>query len=107
VGIGHLLPVFLLLVFAGGDVGPEGEFQRIVATLAGLALVIGGVSQKTGIILEAGYLRGIVLGQPKGNARGASRAYPISSPAVGQGDLPRPIHPPYHKTLQTDGEVSE
>lgn len=62
VGVGHLLPVLLLLLAllaSGPDAGVG--FQNIAAALAGLAMMAGGVSQKAGIILEAGYLRAIVL----------------------------------------------
>lgn len=64
VGVGHLLPALLLvliLVLPGLDTGIG--FSRIAMALAGLALVVGGVSQKAGIILEAGYLRAIGLGR--------------------------------------------
>jgi DMSO reductase anchor subunit len=63
VGIGHLLPVLLLLLLLVAlDVGVGVELWHIVAAPAGLAMIAGGVSQKAGIILKASYLRGIVLG---------------------------------------------
>ena len=66
VGVGHLLPaLLLLLLLVGPRVGAGAELRPIAAALAGLTVLTGGASQKTGIILEAGYLRGIVLGRPK------------------------------------------
>lgn len=65
VGIGHLLPILVLLLLIAPSICTGGELWHIVTALAGLAIVAGGVSQKVGIILKAGYLRGIVLGRPK------------------------------------------
>lgn len=86
VGVGHVLPVLLLLVLlaapgAGIGTGP----WAVAAALAGLAMVAGGVSQKASIILKAGYLRGIALGRLKGDEWGVNPAYPLSSPAIHQG----------------------
>ena len=70
VGIGHLFPVLLLLLFvAVPGINTEGKFWNRIAALAGLFIVVGGVSQKFGIILWADYLRGIVLGQSKDGAQ--------------------------------------
>jgi hypothetical protein len=68
--LGHLLPMFLmslliLLPLAGLD--DENISPQIILVIAGAAIIVGGVSQKAGIILRAGYLRGIVMAQEKGN----------------------------------------
>jgi hypothetical protein len=83
VGIGHLLPALLLLVALGG--GASVELWRTVTALAGLAIVVDGVSQKAGIILEAGYLRGSVLAGLQGDAQGAHPVFPLSLPAIRPG----------------------
>jgi hypothetical protein len=62
VGIGHLLPVALLaLLIASGGALPDGLW-RLVAALAGLAILAGGASQKAGLVLKAGYLASVRLG---------------------------------------------
>jgi formate-dependent nitrite reductase membrane component NrfD len=62
IGVGHLLPLVLLFsAFASGDFENRSILLPIVHVISGLALIVGGVSQKTGIILKAGYYRGIVL----------------------------------------------
>ena len=63
-GIGHMLPLLLmllclLLIVLGLDIGDK--HQDITAAIAGLAIIVGGASQKSGIILQCGYLRGVVL----------------------------------------------
>lgn len=60
VGGGHLLPALLIALQLA--FGPGSVAQAVVASVAGLAMVAAGVSQKAGIILEAGYLRAIRLG---------------------------------------------
>ena len=77
VGIGHLLPILLLLAALGYSA--RTRLGYIVAAVAGLAMVVGGMGQRAGMVLRAGYLREIVQGQPKGNAR---EAYPASSSPV-------------------------
>jgi phenylacetyl-CoA:acceptor oxidoreductase 26-kDa subunit len=63
VGVGHLLPIVLLLLTL--TLIPSGAPQSATLVVAGLALMFGGVRQKFGIILEAGYLRPIVLPIPR------------------------------------------
>jgi phenylacetyl-CoA:acceptor oxidoreductase subunit 2 len=63
VGTGHLLPALLLLLLLAVPAIGGGVGMTIVAALAGLAIMVGGVSQKAGIVLSAGYPRGIVLGR--------------------------------------------
>lgn len=63
VGIGHLLPIILLLLLLfGSSVNTTTKFPNIISVLAGLAIVAGGVRQKVNIILGASYLRGITMG---------------------------------------------
>lgn len=71
IGVGHLLPVMLLA--AGWFAGASGGFLLFIQVLSGAALVFGGVSQKFGIIIEAGYLRPINLPVPlkRSAAKGA------------------------------------
>lgn len=84
VGIGRLLPALLLLLVVSGS-GTGAELWRIVTALAGLAMVVGGVSQKAGIILQAGYLRGGVLAGLQGDAQGTHPVFPLSLPAIHPG----------------------
>jgi phenylacetyl-CoA:acceptor oxidoreductase subunit 2 len=85
VGIGHLLPVLLLLLLlVAPGVGVRVELEHVVAALAGLAMIAGGMSQKAGIILKAGYLRGIMLEGLKSDAQGAHPVFPLSLPAIHQ-----------------------
>jgi phenylacetyl-CoA:acceptor oxidoreductase subunit 2 len=76
VGAGHVLPALLLLPAASGFVPVSGLLEIV----AGALLVFGGARQKYGIILEAGYLRAIVLSPAKsGRERGAG--VPVHRPA--------------------------
>lgn len=61
--MGHLFPVALLAGLPGA--------AAPVWTLAGVCLLLGGVLQKTGIILAAGYLRAIRLGAGRTELRPA------------------------------------
>ncbi|MBI4673646.1 MAG: dimethyl sulfoxide reductase anchor subunit [Chloroflexi bacterium] len=61
VGIGHLLPA-LLLAFAWAN--PAAPLSAVLEIVAGGLLLFGGVRQKWGIILQAGYLRAITLATP-------------------------------------------
>ena len=61
-GIGHLiLFVLLFSIIVSGNVENGSQLLAVVRVVSGLALIVGGVSQKTGIILKAGYYRGIVF----------------------------------------------
>ncbi len=66
VGLGHLLPILLLTLALLTNLASLG--QSAVVILAGLGLIFGGVSQKFAIILDAGYLRSIVLPVPRRQA---------------------------------------
>lgn len=69
-GVGHLLPILFL---AGSSFAPPSGAPRLfLDALAGAALVFGGVSQKFGIIIEAGYLRAINLPIPARRATASS-----------------------------------
>jgi phenylacetyl-CoA:acceptor oxidoreductase subunit 1 len=67
VGMGHLFPVVLLLLIALRD-NMGLKSQHIILLLASLTILVGGLTQKVGIVLRANYLRGIVIGYPKNNA---------------------------------------
>jgi hypothetical protein len=62
VGIGHLLPIALAIPLA---LLPETVAGGPLSIVAGWSMVIGGSVQKSGILLKAGYLRGIVLERSK------------------------------------------
>jgi phenylacetyl-CoA:acceptor oxidoreductase 26-kDa subunit len=62
-GIGQIVPLVLLSVLL--SLSLDTGWVRVLATLAGISLVLGGVMQKAGLILRAGYLRAIVLGTPR------------------------------------------
>jgi phenylacetyl-CoA:acceptor oxidoreductase 26-kDa subunit len=55
IGLGHLLPIVLLIAAL---VQP----QTFLVVIAGLALIIGGASQKFGLAFQASVLRGLVRG---------------------------------------------
>ena len=60
--IGHLLPFVLLSsIVVSGDVENGSQLLAVVRVVSGLSLIVGAISQKTGIILKAGYYRGIVF----------------------------------------------
>jgi DMSO reductase anchor subunit len=68
--LGHVVPMFLMsLVILLSSKGSSDEkiFPQVISVIAGAAVIVGGVSQKAGIILRAGYLRGIVMAQEKSN----------------------------------------
>ena len=62
VGVGHLLPLVLLSsISVLVDYKNRSIVLPIVHVISGLSMIIGGSSQKTAVILKAGYLRSIVL----------------------------------------------
>ncbi len=67
IGIGHLIPIMLLLPLAF-RVETGIKMQHIMLLLVSLAILTGGLTQKVGIILRTNYLRGIVMGYSKNNA---------------------------------------
>jgi DMSO reductase anchor subunit len=69
VGIGHLIPFVLLFsVAVSGDFENGSQLLAVIRVVSGLALIVGGISQKSGIILKAGYYRAIVF-KTVGNER--------------------------------------
>ena len=67
IGIGHLIPIILLLPLAFRvEIGIK--MQHIILLLVGLTILTGGVTQKAGVILRANYLREIVMGFIKNKA---------------------------------------
>lgn len=59
VGLGHVLPLLLLLHLGHYDLGDR--LQQATAITAGVAIIAGVAAQKTGIILASGYMREIAL----------------------------------------------
>ncbi len=73
VGICRLFPfLLLLLLVAVPGINMGVKFWNYITALAGLSILIGGISQKFSIILGVNYLRGIILGQPKDGAQNVS-----------------------------------
>jgi DMSO reductase anchor subunit len=65
VGLGHAVPLLILLLFiTGQDAKTGGELPHIVTALIGSAMVTGVFYQKSGVIIEAGYTRGISFNDP-------------------------------------------
>ncbi len=79
VGLGHLLPILLLLAALNDVTAP----QAVIALTSGLALMFGGVRQKFAIVLEVGYLRAIALAIPRQPSM-VRQEMPVSSATVGQ-----------------------
>jgi DMSO reductase anchor subunit len=72
VGIGHLVPFVILFFFVVfGNVENGSALSAVFRALSGLALIVGGLGQKAGIILTAGYYRGVDLNTPKDNGKAA------------------------------------
>lgn len=59
VGLGHLLPISCLVLALASQ---PADDVNLWTFLAGGGLIVGGLRQKAGIILDAGYLRAVVLG---------------------------------------------
>jgi DMSO reductase anchor subunit len=73
VGIGHLVPIVLLFsIIVFGNIDGNSLLLAVSRVLSGLALIVGGISQKKGIILKAGYHRGVAF-KTIGNERKAVR----------------------------------
>lgn len=66
VGVGHILPALLLILAM--VLGPGPLLTPVIEILAGMLLLFGGARQKYGIVLEAGYLRAVVLSPAKFDA---------------------------------------
>jgi phenylacetyl-CoA:acceptor oxidoreductase subunit 2 len=56
-GIGHVLPILLLLA----GIFVKGGLQDVFASLAGLFILTAGVIQKVSVVMGANYLRGISM----------------------------------------------
>ncbi|MFZ5917475.1 MAG: hypothetical protein ACOYZ7_11105 [Chloroflexota bacterium] len=67
-GIGHLLPMLLLLTLLLAGSYSQTVLWRAIAAWAGLALMAGGAVQKSDLVRRAGYLRGIVMAKPERRA---------------------------------------
>ena len=69
-GIGHLVPLVLLLsIFLSITTGAAIQPSLVSRYLSGLLLAVGAASQKTGIILAASYTRAIALQAVKSNSK--------------------------------------
>jgi DMSO reductase anchor subunit len=74
-GLGQLFPfVAITGLLVLGSAGLP-EIRTILGVLTGVAILCGTLSQKTAIMLGAGFMRGLVLSEPKENAPGLSRAH--------------------------------
>ncbi|MBC7249104.1 MAG: dimethyl sulfoxide reductase anchor subunit [Anaerolineae bacterium] len=82
VGVGHLLPATLLTLSLTGLWGKERYLGNMVAGFCALA---GGVGQKTGITLKAGYLRSIRMEGLQSDAEGRGPVFPFWLPPIGNG----------------------
>lgn len=71
-GAGHLLPILLLI----GAPAVDGIGAALLMALTGGTLILGGVLQKVGIILGAGYLHPIQLGSRSVPPNHAAHAAP-------------------------------
>lgn len=61
-GIGHLLPIlFFGVVFLLGNGESRGVMTSLLSASAGLMLLGGGVCQKIGVVIAAGYFRSMLL----------------------------------------------
>jgi hypothetical protein len=72
-GIGHVLPILLLITGMLGILAKSG-FQDIIVSLAGLFILAGGVIEKSSVVMGANYARGIVMGKPKDLLPGIDQA---------------------------------
>ena len=64
-GVGHLLPLVMVTVLMmTTDAAAETAVRPFTMALAGLCMLIGGVSQKVILVLGANYLRGMEMGRP-------------------------------------------
>ena len=62
IALGHALPILmLLLIQIQLYIGMEKTFSGTFAMVSGLAVIIGVIAQKVGIVLSSGYLKKIVL----------------------------------------------
>jgi hypothetical protein len=63
IGLSHIIP-FLLLLFLlmqSQKIGVQHVSESLIMALSGVLLLIGNMGQKSGIIVGAGYFRGIEL----------------------------------------------
>jgi phenylacetyl-CoA:acceptor oxidoreductase subunit 2 len=58
-GVGHGLPIILLLWFLWVGPDPRSTLAHLVIVLSGVAILVGGASKKSALIMTAGYSRGI------------------------------------------------
>jgi len=71
VGIGHVLPVIiLLLMMIAGNFGDGFKLQQCISILTGLFIIVGGLSQKLGLLQRTNIMRGIAMGSSGDNTKG-------------------------------------
>lgn len=58
-GVGHGLPMMLLLWFLWVCPDARSTIVRLVIFVSGVAILVGGTSQKSALIMKAGYSRGV------------------------------------------------
>lgn len=63
VGVGHLFPIVVLVWYLAFGVNNKSFLPYLALTLTGLALLIGGVGQQYGLVITAGFNRGIRIGR--------------------------------------------
>jgi formate-dependent nitrite reductase membrane component NrfD len=63
IGVSHIIPLLLLLflLMQNQKMGAQPVYESLIMALSGVLLLIGNIGQKAGIIVAAGYFRGIEL----------------------------------------------
>jgi hypothetical protein len=69
-GIGGVLPLVLLLLLLNSTEKSNIRLMKeIIVLIAGITMVVGGISQKASMIMAAGSTRGIFLSFEEGKLR--------------------------------------
>ena len=69
-GIGGVLPlILLLLLLYSTEKSNIRSMKEIIVLIAGITMVIGGISQKASMIMTAGFTRGIYLSLEEGGLK--------------------------------------
>jgi len=68
IGVGAVFPLLMLIGLMVAGLSGGSGVQIILSAMTGLAILAGGVSQKIGIMLGAGYLREMLMGLSRDNA---------------------------------------
>lgn len=86
VGLGHLFPMVLLLWVMLPENLMTSGWQNGGIILAAVAIIAGGLAQKSGIVITVSYLRGIVLGDATGPIPDLAQTLPVVSAGAHQND---------------------